>query len=269
MPGTSNGLTLRCLVDDFLWPWDSPTPVVMMHGYARSAAFWNRWIPPVASRHRVYRPELPGCGGAEAPPPGYEFTPETIARYLLDVFDAHSLGRVHWVGESSGGIIGLLLAALHPERIASVIACNAPTRIPPEIKKIYALGEESSAAAILRHGVGGWCRQTLRYRLDVARASPELQDWYVAEMDRTSPQVAVSLIECFEAVDLAPLLERIATPVLLLSGDGSKIASEQQDQLARSLPNGRLKLFEGYGHGINLLQPERCAQEALHFWGST
>jgi len=30
---------------------------------------------------------------------------------------------VHWVDESSGGIIGLLLAASHPERIASLVLC--------------------------------------------------------------------------------------------------------------------------------------------------
>jgi pimeloyl-ACP methyl ester carboxylesterase len=32
------------------------------------------------------------------------------------------------------------------------------------------------------------------------------------------------------------------------------------------LPHGRLELFAGYGHGVNLLQPERCARAALDFW---
>jgi len=54
--------------------------------------------------------------------------------------------------------------------------------------------------------------------------------------------------------------------VLLLSRDKSRIASEQQKILAATLPRGRLELFPGYGHGINLLQPERCARAALDFW---
>ena len=54
--------------------------------------------------------------------------------------------------------------------------------------------------------------------------------------------------------------------MLLLSGDKSRIASEQQKILADSLPHGRLELFAGYGHGVNLLQPERCARTALAFW---
>jgi pimeloyl-ACP methyl ester carboxylesterase len=58
----------------------------------------------------------------------------------------------------------------------------------------------------------------------------------------------------------------LISPVLLLSGDRSRIASDQQKILAESLQRGRLELFAGCGHGVNLLQPERCARTALDFW---
>jgi 3-oxoadipate enol-lactonase len=241
----------------------------MMHGFARNANFWNRWVPPIAESRRVYRPDLLGCGKSDAPAPGYAYTPEKIGAQILAVLDAHSLPRVHWVGESSGGIIGLLLAAAHPERIASLVLCNTPTRIPDEIRGIYALGQESTAAAIRAHGTGAWCRQTLGYRLDLEHASPHLQEWVIAEMDKTRPDIAAALHECFEAIDVRPLLPGTEAPVLLLSGDNSRIASEQQKILAESLPRGRLELFAGYGHGVNLLQPERCARTALEFWRTT
>jgi len=182
------------------------------------------------------------------------------------VFEAMSLSQVHWVGESSGGIIGLLLAAAHPERIASLVLCNTPTRIPDEIKGIYALDRESTAAAIQAYGVGEWCRRTLGYRLDIEHAPEPLREWCIAEMDKTRPDIAASLHECFEAIDVKPLLPGIGSPALLLSGDKSRIASEQQKILAATLPHGRLELFAGYGHGVNLLQPERCARAALDFW---
>src|SRR5580700_5351473 len=132
MPSISldEGLSLHCAVDDYLWPWEAPTPVLMMHGFARNAAFWNRWVPAIAESRRIYRPDLLGCGASDIPAPGYHFTPEKIAAEILAVFAAMSLKWVHWVGESSGGIIGLLLAAAHPERIASLVLCNTPTRTP-------------------------------------------------------------------------------------------------------------------------------------------
>src|ERR1700726_3242538 len=166
IPG-ANGLPLPCAIDDYLWPWEQPTPVVMLHGFARNARFWNRWVPAIAESRRIYRPELLGCGESDVPPASYRFTPETIAGQIIAALDALALDRVHWVGESSGGIIGVLLAAAHPERIASLVLCNTPTRIPDEIRGIYSLGQESTAAAIRAHGTGAWCRQTLGYRLDL------------------------------------------------------------------------------------------------------
>jgi pimeloyl-ACP methyl ester carboxylesterase len=259
-------LSLHCAVDDYLWPWEVPTPVLMMHGFARNATFWNRWVPPIAESRRIYRPDLLGCGGSDVPASGSHVAPEQIAAQLLAVFDALSLSQVHWVGESSGGIIGLLLAAAHPERIASLVLCNTPTRIPDEIRGIYALGQQDTAAAIRTHGVGEWCRRTLGYRLDLEHAGAQLREWVIAEMNKTRPDIAAALHECFESVDVRPLLPEIKVPVLLLSGDKSRIASEQQKILADTLPHGRLELFAGYGHGVNLLQPERCARSALDFW---
>ena len=133
------GLSVHCALDDYLWPWEASIPVLMMHGFARNANFWNRWIPAIADSRRVYRPDLLGCGKSDVPAPGYAYTPEKIGAQILAVLDAFSLSRVHWVGESSGGIIGLLLAAGHPDRIASLFLCNTPTRIPDEIRGIYSV----------------------------------------------------------------------------------------------------------------------------------
>ncbi len=262
------GASVHCIVDDFLWPWDGSTPVLMMHGFARNAAFWNRWVPAIAETHRVYRPDLLGCGLSDQPPGGYRYTPETIGAQILAVLDGLSLPRVHWVGESSGGIIGLLLAAAHPDRVASLVLCNTPTRIPDHIKRTYALDHATASDAMRAIGVGAWCRETLGNRLDLTHASEALCDWVVREMDRTRPDIAAAMHDCFESVDVNPLLPGIKPPVLLLSGDNSPIASAQQKMLAETLPNGRIELFAGYGHGVNLLQPERCAHTAVEFWRS-
>src|SRR5438270_600176 len=92
----ADGLALHCAVDDYLWPWQEPTPVVMLHGFARNARFWNRWVPAIAETRRVYRPELLGCGESDVPPADYRFTPQGIAAQVIATLDALSLARVHW-----------------------------------------------------------------------------------------------------------------------------------------------------------------------------
>jgi pimeloyl-ACP methyl ester carboxylesterase len=58
--------------------------------------------------------------------------------------------------------------------------------------------------------------------------------WVVHEMDRTQPDVAAATHDCFESVDVRPLLPGICAPVLLLSGVNSPIASMQQKALTET-----------------------------------
>jgi pimeloyl-ACP methyl ester carboxylesterase len=87
------GVSVHCAIDDFLWPWDDRTPVLMMHGFARNALFWNRCVPKIAETHRIYRPDLLGCGLSDQPPREYQYTPNTIAAQILGVLDTLSLSR--------------------------------------------------------------------------------------------------------------------------------------------------------------------------------
>jgi pimeloyl-ACP methyl ester carboxylesterase len=167
-------------------------------------------LEPLGSGHRGDPPGVsarpPRLGLSDPPPAGYRYTPEAIGAQIIAVLDALSRSRVHWVGESSGGIIGLLLAASHPDRIASLVLCNTPTRIPDRIKRIYALDKATASDAMRAYGVGEWCRQTLGYRLDTAHAEKDLCDWVVREMDRTPPEIAAAMHDCFEEVDTMLLL---------------------------------------------------------------
>jgi pimeloyl-ACP methyl ester carboxylesterase len=68
------------------------------------------------------------------------------------------------------------------------------------------------------------------------------------------------------AGDLWPRLPDIKTPTLILGGDRSLIADESHRSAMRErMPRAKVVAFEGYGHGINLLAPERCIDEIKHF----
>ena len=262
----ADGIELQVDIDDFLWPWDRSTPVLMMHGFARNATFWRGWIPTVADKHRVFRPELRGMGRSDAPPPEYRYNVTDLMADIVKILDAFKLERVHWVGESSGGLIGMLAAAMIPARIASVVACDSPVKIPDALKRASALGEASAPDAIRKFGVGEWSRRTLgeKSRLDLNHASQELQDWVVAEMDKTpGVRCAANILEFFESADLEPLLPQIKAPLLLLGGEVSSVASAGRAKLLNAVAGARLETLPGYTHGVSVVAAERCADIAL------
>lgn len=263
----SDGARVNCFVDDFLWPWTRGVPAFLVHGFARNGHFWDRWVPGVAGDRRVYRPEIRGCGDSPAPPDDFAFSARGLAADLVDVMDRMGLERVHWVGEHSGSLLGMLAGLEHPQRIASLVLCDAPTRVPAHIHGgVYTLGEKSTAAALMKYGVREWCAQTIDHRLDPRHADPHIAEWFIEQMGRTPARAAAGLTDCFGAVDIADRIEAISAPVLLLTGDASDWIIEQQRTLVERLPSARLQVFEGYGHGVNVLEPEACVRAAVAFW---
>jgi hypothetical protein len=73
-----------------------------------------------------------------------------------------------------------------------------------------------------------------------------LCDWVVREMDRTRPDIAAAMHDCFESVDVNPLLPGIKPPVLLLSGDMSQFGPiipkcRKAATIAGRLSGGRIR----------------------------
>lgn len=261
------GMSLNCVVDDYLWPWQEATPVLMVHGFSRSAAIWMRWIPNVALARRAYRLELRGCGDSDVPPPGYHVTLDMVFGDLVKTLDQIGAANAHLVGESSSGQFLFAFAVAHPERVASLTMCETTPRMQQWVFDAYRLDMESPPAAIRRYGTGEWCRRTLAYRLDKDHASPELSRWLVELMSRTPSHVAAAMIECFFGIDNNPLLPEIRVPVLQLTGSEKTATNiEEQQMVHRTVPRSRLKIFDGYRGMIHIFQAEACAREAVAFW---
>ena len=171
---------------DYTPPWSkNPAETFLLyHGYARNMSFWQPWVPLLAGDYRVLRFDARGCGGTTQPADESTYSFDRLAGDAIGLMDVLGIERVHWVGESSGGIVGLTAALRHPDRIKTLTLCDTPFKRSQHITTTYTLGEGTRAAAFAKHGVGGWCRQTLSYRLDTSRASPEMCEWYIDEMTR-------------------------------------------------------------------------------------
>jgi 3-oxoadipate enol-lactonase len=253
---------------DYTEPWreDQPETVLLHHGYCRNMDFWRSWVPLLARDYRVLRFSGRGCGGTTVPPPSDRYTMELLVADAIGLLDALSIRRAIWVGESSGGILGLATALQHPDRISALVLCDTPFQIAHAVADAYNVGEKDYAAAIAKHGFKSWCRQTLAYRIDLSKASTALQEWYIAQMGAAPEHIAVSHHLMAVDVDIWPRIAEITAPTLIMVGAQSRLASrDRMDAMRNALPNAKLVVFEGFGHGINLLAPERCVTEMRAF----
>lgn len=106
-------------------PW-----LTLLHGFSQNLQLWTPQVERLAGSFRLLRIDLRGHGGSSAPDGGYG--PLEYARDVLAVLDALEIGATHFWGTHTGAGVGLLLAVLHPERIATVVLDGAVIPGQPE-----------------------------------------------------------------------------------------------------------------------------------------
>lgn len=90
-------------------------PVLLLHGLADCKEAWQRLLPTLARRHRVFAPDLLGCGASEKPPISYSLW--AMAAYIRHFLDAVGVETANIAGHSLGGGLALHLYIQYPERV--------------------------------------------------------------------------------------------------------------------------------------------------------
>src|SRR5579875_867231 len=108
------GARMRCLVTG-----DGP-PLLLLHGLLGTADAWGAATQRLAAHSTVYAPDALGIGGSDRVPKVDVSLAATAGR-LTALMDAKGIGRADIVGTSHGGSVALMLAALHPERVRSLV----------------------------------------------------------------------------------------------------------------------------------------------------
>ena len=84
----TDDLQMHYRVDDFTDPWASPQTVLLLHGNAESGAAWYRWVPILARRYRVVRPDMRGFGASTPMPRDFAWSLERLIEDYCALMDA-------------------------------------------------------------------------------------------------------------------------------------------------------------------------------------
>ena len=222
-------------VADYTDPWSDSEPetILFHHGFCRNMDFWRGWVPELARNYRVLRFNSRGGGGTTVPVPGEPYHADQLVGDSLGLMDKLGIERAHWVGESSGGILGIVAALTHPERLHSLVLVNTPFKLPGAVMATYNVAEADHATAIEKYGVGGWCRKTLAYRLDLAKAPVEMQEWVIREMGKVANHVGIAHHLMAAGGDMTKRITEIKMPILIMFGENSPLSHHGGDRAAR------------------------------------
>lgn len=253
-----NGITLH------LATWGVRTTpdraVLLVHGLTASSRYWAEFSPALAARGwYAIAPDLRGRGRSAKPAHGYGLP--FHADDLLALCDALDLPAAHLVGHSLGALIGLFLAALHPERLRRLVLVDAGGKLPADTA-------QAIAGSLARLGTP---YPSLDAYLGAMRRSP-LWSWnpfweayfrYDAEeragggvVSRVPKGAIAEENACNAAIRTEVLPDSVRAPTLivrattgLLGADrGLILPAEEAERLTRVIAGSRLVEIPGTNH---------------------
>jgi len=254
------GTRLHYLVDDFTEPWRKPETILLLHGNAESGLAWYGWVPLLARRFRVVRPDMRGYGASTAMPRDFPWTLDVIIDDYARLMDSLGVQRFHLVGAKIGGIIARAFAARRPGRVTTLTVVGSPPPLRKGAEGIPALTQEFEA-----HGVEHWARRTMAGRLG-DRFPAEGVEWWIEFMGRTPVSTIVGFNAAINYSDIRADLPKIACPALVITTEGSGLATVEETRAwQQAIRNSELLVMPGNSFHVAASDAERCAQATLDF----
>jgi pimeloyl-ACP methyl ester carboxylesterase len=255
------GGSLAYEVLDATAPWAAEAPLIVFHhGIGATAEIWAEWLPPLLDRYRVARYDMLGFGRSGVPGRGFAWSLEGLAGDALAVARAAGAERFHFVGESVGGTVGLLLASRQPDTLLSLTVSNASHR-GGSIQRAREWRE-----FIRAKGMGRWSEMMTPLRLDRARVSEAQYRWFERTQAEASADSVLDLADVLIGTDLAADLARIRVPALLLApGESPFVPLSVMEEMHAGIADSELHVFPDARHGLPCSHGAACGRALRAF----
>ena len=100
-------------------------PVLLLHGEPSWSYLYRKMIPIIsAAGHRTVAPDIIGFGRSDKPVNRDDYTYQRHVDWMTAFVEQLDLQNITLFCQDWGGLIGLRIAAEHPDRFARIVAAN-------------------------------------------------------------------------------------------------------------------------------------------------
>lgn len=229
---------------------EGPT-LIFAHGLFANHEIFSAQFQALSKSYRCIVLDMPGHGLSEYDPAGWKL--DDLSRDIALMIEELSLGRVTFIGQSQGGMVGIRLAAYYPQRVSGLvlIGTSAKAEYPERLQNWHRqretlLSGTEHARKELFKKIQGYINSGEWLRNNPGEAASELR----IMLSHNPSGLALALdAAVFERGDITALLAEISAPTLVVCGE-QDIATpvELSQEIATLIPGARLLLLAGTGH---------------------
>jgi non-heme chloroperoxidase len=234
---------------------------------------WNYQVPAVlAASLRCVVFDRRGHGHSDLVGQGYDL--DRLADDLAELLAHLDLRRVVLVGHSMGSAEIVRYLSRHTDEQISGVVLSAPTtpfllRTDDNPQGPVDADTAEGVRALMRRDIGAFVEASspADWFGPGYQVSAGLSDWTRRQFFDTPLQVLLSTDQAFVTADQRAELATITAPTLVIQGDADRSAALEHTgrRTHALLPDSRLTVIEGAGHGLFMSDPQRYNREILDF----
>ena len=240
---------------------DAPV-VVLSNSLGSTYAMWDRQVAELSRSFRVVRYDTRGHG--QSPVPRGPYVIDDLVHDVVALLDQLGVQRTHFVGLSLGGMTGLRLAALYPERVDRLaVLCTSALLGPSQAwHDRAATVREQGTAAVAEAVVARW------YTPSFAVSEPARVLAARQMVAATPAEGYASCCEVIATMDLTQDLAQISAPMLAIAGAQDPATPPYHlERIASGVSDGRLLVLPEAAHLANDEQPQAVTTALLEHLG--
>jgi len=230
--------------------------LVLAHGFGGSARNFSPQARALRDRHRVVRYDARGHARSEAPEDPAAYTPETFVGDCARILDGAGVRDAVVGGLSMGAGTALRFALDHPDRVRGLVLAAFPPGVG--IPGSFSAVAHAFADAIERDGLEAAGERFVwgpSSGLD-PHAARLVRQGFLEHSPHGLAHTLRGVIAVQPSVEeLAPRLQDIAQPALVIVGADDRLSLAPSRALAAALPRARLAIIDGAGHVVNVARP--------------
>jgi aminoacrylate hydrolase len=239
--------------------------LILSAGLGGSGGYWVPNLETLAAHHHVIIYDHRGTGKSDPALPE-AVSIEGMARDLIALMDGARIERADLIGHALGGIIGLALARIAPERLNKLVVVNAWAKTDSFTLRCF-----DARLHILNSGGPKAYLEAQPIFLFPAAWISENGERLARETDShlahfQGEETLKKRIAAIAAFDASPWIASLAMPTLALASRDDMIAPyTASERLAASNDNFSLSLMEWGGHACNVTDPDTFNRIVLDF----
>lgn len=250
----------------YLEAGDGEQTVILSHSYVCDSRQYEHQIAALAGAgfHAVaYDHRDSGSSGLASGP----YTLEDMVDDGLAVIDQLGGGRpVDWVGLSTGGFVGMRIAARYPEKIRRLVLMDTSAGGEPRLKRLrYDALLLGLRLLGVRAVIGPASKSLFGKTFLKDRGRTAERDEWIERMCGYDPGGLVRFGKAiFSRPDFEPQLGAITAPTMVIIGaEDTAIGMGPSLRLQGGIPGARLEVVEKAGHLATIEAPEACSRLIL------